>query len=240
MSKHLKRQAAPRTWKVPRKTSTWVVRPSPGAHPLEMGISISYIVKDYLGYTDSTREARRVIGNRKVMVDNKPVREYKHIVGLMDVISFPDLKKHYRVLIDRNGKLALKEINAAEAKWKLVRIENKTRAKGGRIQLNLHDGRNILLDKNKYSTGDVLKIEVPSQKIMEHFEFKQGNIGLMIGGAHVGYVSHLKDFEETKSPMPNLVTLEDGYNTIKEYLFIIGKKKPEISVLEGKIDDEAE
>jgi small subunit ribosomal protein S4e len=238
MSKHLKRTAAPRIWKVPRKTSTWVVRPNPGAHPLERGIAISYIVKDYLGLTDTTREARRVIGSRKVLVDNRPVRDYKFVVGLMDVISLPSMKKHYRVLIDKNGKLALKDIDAAEAKWKLVRIENKTQVKGGKFQLNLHDGRNILIPKNKYKTGDVLKIELPTQKIKDHFEFKEGNIAMMIGGAHVGDVSHLKDFEETKSPMPNLVTLDDGYNTIKDYLFIIGKKKPEISVLEGKIDEE--
>ena len=57
MSKHMKRTAAPRKWKVPRKTTKWVVRPNPGAHPLDYGISISYIVKDYLGLTDTTREA---------------------------------------------------------------------------------------------------------------------------------------------------------------------------------------
>ena len=44
MSKHMKRTAAPRKWKVPRKTTKWVVRPNPGAHPLEYGISISYII----------------------------------------------------------------------------------------------------------------------------------------------------------------------------------------------------
>jgi small subunit ribosomal protein S4e len=238
MSKHLKRSAAPRVWKVPRKTTQWVVRPNPGAHAMERGISLSYVLKDYLGFTDTTREARRVIGARKVLVDGKPVRDYKFIVGLMDVISMPDMKKHYRILIDKRNKLSLKEIDAQEAKFKLVRIENKTQVPGGKFQLNMHDGRNILIPKNKYKTGDVLKIEVPSQKIKDHYQFKEGNIVFMIGGAHVGDVSHLKEYEETKSPMPNLVTLEEGYNSIKDYAFIIGKKTPEITVLEGNIDAE--
>lgn len=236
MSKHMKRQAAPTSWKVPRKTSVWVVKPNPGAHPIEKGLPLSYVLRDYLGLCDTTREARRVLGARKVLVDGRPVSDHKFPVGLMDVISFPSMKKHYRVLVDRSNRLALKEITADEAKWKLVRIENISVVKGGKFQLNCHDGRNILLDKNKYKSGHVLKIEVPAQKIKDAYEFKEGNIGLLIGGAHVGDVSHLESYEITRSPMPNLVTMKDGYNTIKDYVFIIGKKTPEIAVLGDKIE----
>ena len=38
-SNHLKRLAMPRSWPLPRKTTVWVTRPTPGAHALELCIS---------------------------------------------------------------------------------------------------------------------------------------------------------------------------------------------------------
>jgi ribosomal protein S4E len=57
----------------------------------------------------------------------------------------------------------------------------------------------------------------------------------MIGGRHVGQVSSVVKFESAKNPEPVVVTLSDGYNTIKDNLFIVGNKSPEISLLEGVI-----
>jgi len=45
----------------------------------------------------------------------------------------------------------------SDAEWKLCRIQNKTIVKGKKVQLNLHDGKNKLVEKDEYKTGDVLK-----------------------------------------------------------------------------------
>ena len=71
--------------------------------------------------------------------------------------------------------------NEEEIEFKLCRIENKTVVNGGQIQLNLHDGRNILVRLNDptnaeediYKTKDVLKIAIPSQEILERIEFQE-------------------------------------------------------------------
>ena len=233
--KHLKRVAAPRAWKIPRKTSVFIVKPNPGAHPLERGLALSIVIKDYLKLADTTTEARMIIGKRMVQVDGRFVHNYKFCVGLMDVITLPKTHKNYRVLIDQRGQLRLKDITAEEAKWKLTRVENKRTIRGKKFQLNLHDGRNIVTDQSVHKTGDVLKIELPTQKILETYQFKQGNVAYMIGGRHVGQVSSVVKFESAKNPEPVVVTLSDGYNTIKDNLFIIGNKSPELSLLEGVI-----
>lgn len=233
--KHLKRVAAPRAWKIPRKTSVFIVKPNPGAHPLERGIALSIVVKDYLKLADTTTEARMIIGKRMVQVDGRPVHDYKFCVGLMDVITLPKTHKNYRVLIDQRGQLRLKDISAEEAKWKLTRVENKRTIRGKKFQLNLHDGRNIVTQESVHKTGDVLKIELPTQKILDAYQFKQGNLAYMIGGRHVGQVSSVVKFESAKNPEPVVVTLSDGYNTIKDNLFIIGNKSPELSLLDGVI-----
>jgi small subunit ribosomal protein S4e len=230
MSKHMKRITSPRTWPVARKTSHWIVKPSPGMHPVEQSIPVSVILRDILHHCDTLQEAKVIIGGRSIVADGRIVTDHKFGVGLMDVLTIPKTKENFRMLLDRRGRLCLTRIGSDEAKWKLVRIENKKVIPGGKTQLNLHDGRNILIAKNEYKTGDVLKIELPSQKILGAITQAVGSLALLTGGNHVGEIAAISSFEEKKNPMPNLVKFKEGFNTIKPYVFVIGTHTPEIKV----------
>ena len=236
MSKHLKRLASPRSWSIPRKSRTWVVKPSPGPHALERAIPLQLAVKDFFKLANNSREARRIIGMGEILIDGKVVRNYKFPVGLMDVVAIPKLNIHFRLLLNSRGKLDFIKISKEEAKWKLVRIENKTTVKDGKTQLNFHDGKNIVLKTNKYKTNDVLKIALPSQKIQTCYPFESGNIAILIGGHHVGEFATIDRYEKIKSPKPNIVYFE-GFSTIKDYVFIVGLEKPEISTLDFTVLD---
>jgi small subunit ribosomal protein S4e len=229
MSKHLKRLASPRKWPIPRKTNIWVAKPSPGPHSIENGIPLVVGIRDFIKLANTATEARRIIGNGEIQVDGRVTRHYKRPVGLMDVISIPNLKLHYRVLLNSRGKLRFIQIKKDEAKWKLVRIENKVIVKGNQTQLNMHDGRNILVKKDKYKTSDVLKISLPDQKILGQYSFEAGNIAMLIGGHHVGEFATIDKYEEIKSPKPNIVYFED-FSTIKDYVFMVGQDRAEITV----------
>lgn len=120
--------------------------------------------------------------------------------------------------------LQYRPISADEASWKVCRIEGKTTIKGGRTQLNLHDGRNILVDdpsKDAYSTGDSLKISLPDQKVVEHIRFAEGTRCYLIGGAHVGSTAEVTEYVEKRSSMPNEVQF-DGFGTVARNVFAIG------------------
>jgi len=234
MSKHLKRLAAPKVLRIPRKVHKWTVKPAPGPHPADRCIPLLILVRDMLGYADTGKEAKRIIGAREIYVDHRVVRDHKFPVGFMDVVSIPKVNEHYRILLDRLQRLRPIPIDEEHSKWKLVRIENKTVVKGGKIQLNLHDGRNILLDKNAYKTGDVLKIELPSQKIIDVFELKKGNMAMIIGGKHAGTIATIERYEVLRSPKPNVVWFKEGFSTTKNNVFVVGTKKPEITVPEVK------
>ena len=54
----------------------------------------------------------------------------------------------------------------------------KTTLPGGKTQLNLHDGRNVIVAKDGWKSGDVVKLEVPSQKILETYKLGKGNMVL--------------------------------------------------------------
>lgn len=227
MSKHLKRLASPRSWVIPRKTNVYTTRPRPGPHPLERALPLATVLRDYLGLTATGREARRAIAAGEVLVDGRVVKEPKFAVGFMDVVTVPKTKQSWRVTIDEKARLRLVPVDASQAGWKLAQIQDKTTVKGGQTQLNLHDGRNILVKKDDYRTGDVLRIEVPSQKITGHFPLGEGKEVLVVDGRHAGEIAPVARIEATRSHKPNLVHLggkEGSFTTIKPYAFPIGER----------------
>ena len=195
MSKHLKRLKAPRTISIHRKEKTWTIKSSPGPHPLEKSIPLGLIIRDYLNLCDSYREAKRAVAGGDVLVDGIKRKNHSFPCGFMDVISIPKLKKNYRILYDQNGKLTLVSIPDKDAGWKLCRIENKTILKDKKIQLNLHDGRNIIIKKDEYKTGDVLKIAQKDNKITDVYKFDKGTISMIIGGSHIGELANIQDIQ---------------------------------------------
>ena len=232
-SSHLKRLVAPRSWSIARKERTWTTKPMPGKHSLEGAIPISTILRDYLNVCDNNREAKIIINDGAVMIDQRVVRKPKTAVGLMDIISIPLMKMHMRTMLDDHGRIQFVPIKATEAKWKLLRIEGKTTVKRGKTQLNLHDGTNILSEE-KVKTGDVIQVSLPSFKIKKVLEFKKGAQTLITGGAHVGSISKITGLEVTRSTKPNLVIYKD-FQTIKSYSFVVGDKKAMIALPEVKV-----
>src|SRR5512136_822593 len=215
MKKHIKRMAAPSSWAIPRKTSHWVTKPMPGPHGTAESMPLLSVVRDMLKLCDNSREARFIIGSRQVSVDGKVVTDYKYPVGLMDVVTVEKTKQSYRMLVDYKAKLKLVQIEDAERDWKLARIDNKTVVSKGKIQINLHDGRNVLLPKDQYKTGDVLKIELPTQKIVKAYKLEKGNLVLLIGGSHPGTVQTIESYEIKRGSSPNIVTFKEGFSTVK-------------------------
>ena len=234
MSDHIKRIAIPRSWPLKKKAHIFTTKQSAGAHSLETSMPVITVLRDVLGICDNAKEAKRIIGNRDVLVDGKAVKNPKAPVGLMDVLSIPKLDSDYRVLLTPRGKLTLVKIDKAEAAWKLCRIENKTLVKGGKIQLNLHDGRNIVLDKDQYKTGDVLKVSFDGQKVLESYALQSGAAALVSAGNHAGQVETVSEYEVIKGPSENVVKFQSGAETVKSNVFVIGAGSPAIKMPEAE------
>ena len=237
MSKHLKRLNAPRAIHIHRKEKNWTIKSSPGPHPLEKSIPLGLIVRDYLNMVDNLSEAKKIISDGEILVDGVKRKNHKFPCGLMDVISIPKLKNDYRILFNNRGKLTFVPIGSKDATWKLCRIENKTIVKGNKIQLNFHDGRNTIIKKDEYKTGDVLKISFNDKKIDEIYKFEKGAVSIIIGGSHIGEVAHIEDIETIPSSKSNLIKMKgkSDFSTLQEYVFPIGKAKPVIELPEVKI-----
>jgi len=244
-ARHLKRMPAPVFWPIHRKEFKWVVKPKPGPHPIRQALPLLLIVRDILGFAKTRKEARMVITEGQVEVDGKIRREEKFPVGLMDVIRIPSAKKIYRVIPTPEKGLTLHAVKAEEAPFKLCRIETKNSVKGGHIQLNLHDGRNILLKvkdprkstEDTYTPSDVLKIKVPNQEIIDYIKMVAGVPALVTGGKNIGRHGTIVKIEQEAGPYPTIVTIEDKdgnrFQATLNYVFAIGTNKPWISMPEA-------
>jgi small subunit ribosomal protein S4e len=198
-----------------------------------------------LGLAKTRREVKTVLGQEKVLVDGMVQKEELFPTGLMDVISIRDAEKWYRVLPSEKG-LTLHPISKDEAGVKLCRIEDKTILKGGNVQLNLHDGRNLLVlvkDPNRheedvFKTLDTVKIALPSQEVQGHLKMTEGVPALIVGGKNIGKYGRVVAIEhrEGQKRKNSLVTIEDSrgirFQTTIEYVFVIGDKQTLISLPE--------
>lgn len=232
MVKALKRLLAPEFWKLPKKVKKWVVSPRPGPHPKFYCIPLQILVRDILKLVETGKEARTIIKKGEILVDGKPRKDHAYPVGLFDVISMPRTKQNYRVVPDVKG-LALVEIPEKEADKKICKIENKTILKKGKLQLNLHDGRNLLTDNKDYKTGDSILMELTSLKILQHLALEKGNIGIVSEGANVGNIGKIVDIVPGKMKEDVKIVCEIEGKTqeiLKDRFVVIGKDKPLITV----------
>ena len=226
---HLSRLAAPKSWQIKKKGIKWVAKPLPGPHPIKLGVPLLIIFRDLLNYAKTSKEVKTMLYNNEIFVDGKRRKEPKFIVGLMDVISVPKTKTYFRVLLSRKGKISVVGIKEDEINTKPCQIIGKRLLKKGKLQLNLFDGKNILVEKDDYEVGDTVLIELPSQKIKEVFKFQKSSLIYLTGGKHTGEVGVIENIKED-----TVVYKRDKstFETLKEYVFVIGKNKPIISLLE--------
>lgn len=230
MKRHLKRLAAPRAWSIPRKKKVWTVKPAAGPHNARKAVPLLLVVRDLLKHASTAREAKRIIREGQVLVDKKVRKDYKFPVGLADVVEIPSLKERYIVLFDSRGKIILKNITLKNSKAKLCRIMDKTLVRGGKTQLNLHDGRNLLLNKKDdvYKTKDSLLLDLDKKSIKGHYKFKEGSLALITSGKHASKIAKIKEIRINRGPGANTVVLEDKgseFQTIDDYVFVAGDEK---------------
>lgn len=231
-SRQLKRLTAPGYYPVAKRERVWVVKPRPGPHPISEGIPLLLIVRDVLGLATTAREAEKIISMKKIHVDGKPRYDYKFQVGLMDVVSIPEMGSHYRVVPDPRRFLKLLEIPPGESKLKVVKVVGKRTVRGGRIQLTSHDGRNFLPDGGigtNARPGDSLLIELPSQGIREVLKLQEGSLVLVTRGrmaGHLGTIKHLGDIVE----ISDIDNPELTYRGVPKNVTVVGREVPRIKV----------
>ncbi len=237
-SKHLKREMSPTFWPIHRKEEVWAVRSKPGAHRARVSTPLLVVIRDFLGLAETAKEAKMIIKRGQVFVDGKPRNDDRFPIGLMDVLTLPEADERYRVLPKHGGRFILHPISGEETGFKLCRIIDKTTVRNGVIQLNLHDGRNVLLTEGgeTYDVNDIVKLSVPEQEITDHIAFKPGVRAIITGGRSQGQYGILIGLgsEPGGKRTATIRTPEnEDVRTLASYVFAVGTETPVISLPGG-------
>ena len=230
---HLKRLAALKTWNVKRKGAKFITKSAPGPHSLATGVPFCVLLKETLGYAESTRDAKKVININEIMIDGKARKDERIPVGIFDTIGFASINEYFRVILNDKGKIGMVKIKKEEAMLKPCKIIGKNLI-GGRRQLNLYDGKNIYVDDGDYKVGDTVVLTLPEHKISKHLKMDKKSAIFLTGGKHIGEIGVVENIIRDK------IVYKDSngelIETLKEYAFVVGQNKPMIT-LEDEQDE---
>ena len=221
---HLKRCYTPKNWAVKRKEIKFIVKPSPGPGSLKFSIPITLVFRDMLKYASSLREVKHILFNNNVLVDGVRRKDPRFPVSIFDIISIKETKEFFRVVFE-GKKIGLLKIEEKEAKLKPCKIAGKKKVRG-KTQLNLYDGKNMLVDKDTYKVGDTVVIELP-KNIKSHLKLEKGNMIYLIGGKHIGAIGSVESISGNK------IKYKSGkavFETLKKNAFVIGTDKSVVSI----------
>lgn len=207
-----------------------------GPHKKSASLPLLVALRDGIMLVNSLKEGKNAIKRGDMLVDGRICRDEKFGAGLLDTVSVPSASAFYRIMPEKGG-LKLLKISEKESKIKICRIVGKTAVSGGKIQYNLHDGRNMVSGE-KYKTGDSLVISLPEQKVIEHIKFEEGNTGLIITGKNAGAAAKIEKIE--RGMIKRVWMKKDGgaggagsdFEAPLGYVMIIGKGKPAIAIKE--------
>jgi small subunit ribosomal protein S4e len=220
---HLKRLNQPKVIQLRnRKEHTFLLNPSPGPHSKEKSIAIGVLLREVLNIASTAKEAKRILHEGKVLVDGRVVKDIHFPVGMMDIISFPEINKHYLLTVGEKMRLVPISVdgNALIKYWKVVR---KYVRPGNKLYATLHDGRTISID-NHIKVGDTLVVDLKEKKLVKHLKLEPGAKCLIVEGKHAGRVVELQEIISRGSGRKKEAKLKAGGEeiiTLADYLFVI-------------------
>jgi small subunit ribosomal protein S4e len=220
---HLKTIAAPKMWPVHRKSRKFMLRPNPGPHSLKSSVSLNFLLIELVNIAKTKKESVSILYKKEVLVNGKRRKEIEFPVGLFDVISIPEIKKHYRIGITKKGRLFAFVIDAKESNAKAYKIRDK-KIVAKKTELNFSDGTNLVVEKDSYKVGDTLYIDFLKNNIIEHMKLEKGNTIFLTGGRHIGSLGKVEDIIGSK--IVYKIKSNDVHETLKEYAFVIGHDSP--------------
>ena len=223
VKKHLSRLTAPKSWPIQKKGIKWITRPNPGPHALKNCIPLNLVIKNVLKYAKTTNEVKKILNEGKILIDKKSRKDYRFPIGVMDVLEIPETKEHFRILYTLKGKFMVHKISAEESKIKPVKIVNKKILKGNKTQLNLYDGRNMIVDKDEFKVNDTLILSLGDKpQVKKHLKFEKGASVYLIEGKYKGMSGTIEDIKPIfRNPAIKVKVKSKTFETSKNFAFVI-------------------
>jgi len=233
----MKRLNAPHHWMLGKMEGVWAPKPSPGPHKQRECLPLCIILRNRLKYALTNKECMQICMERHVKVDGKVRTDYNFPAGFMDVVSMEKSNDAFRLMYDTKGRFVLHRVDAAEAGYKLCRV-NKVAVTSNRIPtLVTHDGRTIRYPSPDAKVNDVIKVDIATGKMSDILKFEPGALVMLTRGRNTGRVGTLVGVERHEGSF-DIVTVKDAkghtFATRLGNVFVIGKTQALVSLPKGK------
>jgi small subunit ribosomal protein S4e len=196
--------AAPIRLPLAKKGTKYLVRPR--SHTFT-SVSVLIAVRDMLKIAATTREVKQMIHNKQLKINGNIVRDFRESIKLFNVF---EADKAYSLSILPTGKFTL---IPHSTQTRLVKIISRKLVSGNVIQVNLHDGTNIVGKKDQ-KVGDSLVIDFKNA-VKDHIKLEKGASVFIAKGSLVGRKGKIESLsgkeakvkvekEESTLPIDNL------------------------------------
>ncbi len=186
---HLIRQNVTTQLPIPRKGTKYIARAS---DHLSNAVTVLLAVRDMLKLAKTAKEVKKMVQDKLLKINGKSVMDMHESIKLFNLL---EAGKVYRLSLLLTKKFTFEEILTKDAmkELRLVKVTNKRLITGGKIQLNLHDGSNILTSE-KINVNDSLYLDAEG-KIKKHLKLEKGKEALVIAGKHTGKRGTIESIE---------------------------------------------
>ena len=170
---------------IARKGTKYVARAS--SDP-QNSVPVVIAVRDMLKLARITKEVKAMIHQKHLKINGNEVKDHRESIQLFNIF---EADKPYILSLTPTGKFTLEETKQKERQCK---VTNKKILKGKKIQLNFHDGSNILTDDKKINTQDTVYLSF-DKKIKKHVQFEKGKECLITRGRFIGQKGKIEKIE---------------------------------------------
>lgn len=190
-----------------RKGTKYVVRAS--SHHRD-AVPVLIAVREMLSLAENAKEVKKMIIQKLLKVNWTVVEDYKQSIKLFNIL---DADKTYRLTLSASGKFMFEE--NPEKNLRLCKVVNKCLVRGGKVQLNLHDGTNII-SKEKINVSDSVYLD-EKLNIKKHLPFKEGAKAFIISGKYAGKTGKITSISDNQIK----IKLTDNEPTLNKKSIII-------------------
>ncbi|MBM3233160.1 hypothetical protein FJZ18_03280 [Candidatus Pacearchaeota archaeon] len=190
---HLTRQNVTTKLPIPRKGTKYIARAS--SH-LSESVSVLLAVRDMLKLARTAKEVKKMVQDKALKVNGKAVMDIHESIKLF---NFFEADRLYKLSLLPTKKFTLEEVKSKDLskELRLAKVTDKRLVKKGKVQLNLHDGSNILTS-DKINVNDSIYIDFEG-KIKKHIKLEKGKEALVISGKHTGKTGTIESIDGVSS-----------------------------------------
>ncbi len=183
---HQTRQSTTTKLPIKRKGTKYIAVPL--SHKKD-SVPIVIAVRDMLKLAKTTREVKQMINSKLLKLNGKPVKSHKESIKLFNIL---EADKPYTLTLSPSQKFTLSHYLKKDAR--ICKVLNKKLRPKAQVQLNLHDGTNVLSEE-EVKINDSVQLDF-SGKIKSIIKLDKGSNIFVFSGKYAGQEGKVESLNE--------------------------------------------